>query len=213
MTGGAGLSDRARRAHGAGRAGGAYGLQGGQQGEVVRLARLPAGLVHIGHIQVPLVGHQLAGPVDTPQHPGGGHTPAVTGRRTGLRPGDGGGTRPRAGRGAGRGALGRAAAGRGPGFASRPFKIAALVTLHHGSFLRQGRRHDLEEGEAPSPHSMPQPAFLRPVESSFPKNPVAPGEKWWYNTSTQTPRPFRTRRCSEKGGSPFGKTRAPHRGL
>lgn len=34
---------------------------------------------------------------------------------------------------------------------------------------------------------MPRPVFLRPVESPFPKNPVAHGEKWWYNNLHTVP--------------------------
>lgn len=145
---------RTRRSHGAGRAsraGGTHRLQGGQQGEIQRGPRRAGRAVHVGHIQVPLIGHQLSGPVGAAQHPGGGHTAAHAGGRTrDLRRADGR-TRPRTRRRTGR----RTAAHRGTAACLRPVKITALVSLHLASFLRQTRRNDLGRAQRPRPTLCP----------------------------------------------------------
>ena len=171
---------RTRRSHGAGRAsraGGTHRLQGGQQGEIQRGPRRAGRAVHVGHIQVPLIGHQLSGPVGAAQHPGGGHTAAHAGGRTRDLRGADGRTRPRtrrrthggmtaalAGGRAHRGTAAartrrrtgrRTAAHRGTAACLRPVKITALVSLHLASFLRQTRRNDLGRAQRPRPTLCP----------------------------------------------------------
>ena len=145
---------RTRRSHGAGRAGragGTHRLQGGQQGEIQRGSRRASCAVHVGHIQVPLIGHQLPGPIGAAQHPGGGHAAAQAGGRTrDLRRADGR-TGARTGRRTGR----RTAAHRGTAACLRPVKITALVSLHLASFLRQTRRNDLGRAQRPRPTLCP----------------------------------------------------------
>ena len=125
LTGGAGLSDRARRAHGAGR--GRWGLRAAgvdSRGEVVRLARLPrrAGS-HWPHTGTPR-GSPAGRPGRRPPAPRGrAHTRCH--READRAPARGRwGTRPRAGRRAGRGHWGGQQPGGGPGL--RPGRSKSL---------------------------------------------------------------------------------------
>lgn len=118
-----------------GRAGGTHRLEGGQEGKVRRSPGGSGGVVPVGHVEVTVVGHQLAGPVTAPQHPGCGNAPGdagflgragVLGRRARRLPWRTGG---RAGR--------RAAAGGRPRPLPGPPKVTALVSFHRSSFLRR----------------------------------------------------------------------------
>lgn len=125
----------ARGARDPGRAGGTHRLEGGQEGEIGRGPGGPGGVVPVGHVEVAVVGHQLAGPVAAPQHPGGGHAPGDAGLlgRAGVL-GRGAGRLPR---GTGGRTGRRAAAGGRPGPLPGPPEVTALVSFHRSSFLRR----------------------------------------------------------------------------